>query len=69
MTTTTTTKYFHSTATRAVYRREAGVDRVYAQGEWRPTETILDYMIGDDDDLEPVTEAQARKLDPQAFSR
>lgn len=61
-------KFFHSTATRAVYRRQGGEDRVFAQGEWKPTTTILDYMVGEDDDLEPVTESQAKKLDPQAFA-
>lgn len=62
-----TAQYFVSSTTRALYRRDAGQDRVFVDGEWQPTETIVEYMIGDEDNVEPITVAAARKREPDAF--
>ncbi len=63
----TTAQYFHSTTTNALLRRVGGVDRVYVDGDWQPTETIVEYMSGQEDNVEQVSEEQARKLKPAAF--
>lgn len=61
------TQYFIDTVTGALLRREGGTDTAFYGGDWHPTETILEYMIGDENDVEPVTETQARKSYPDAF--
>lgn len=42
-------------------------DELYAAGSWKPTGEIVDYMAGENDFLEPVTEQVARRLCPAAF--
>lgn len=62
------TRYFLSTRTEALLRRDADGDWVFVEGKWtQPTETILNYMIGSDDDVEEVTKAEAQKYEPAAF--
>jgi len=44
-----------------------GTDTVFV-GEWVPTETILEAMIGEENNVDPVTEQQARDCYPEAFA-
>lgn len=60
-------QYFVSSTTRALLRRQDGADRAYVNKAWQPTDTIAEYMIGEEDNVSPVTEAEARKLEPSAF--
>lgn len=64
---TTTAQYFVSSTTGALLRRVGGTDAAYYGGTWHPTETILEYMIGEENNVDPVTEAEARAAYPQAF--
>jgi hypothetical protein len=64
--------YFVSSRTGVLLRRSStGAqwgDWVFSGGTWhQPTETILNYMRGQDDDVDEVTEAQAREGYPDAF--
>ena len=63
-----TTQYFTSSISGALFRRVSGADHVFAQGTWRPTEKIMRWMVGDEDDVETVTEIEARKIEPTAFT-
>lgn len=51
----------------ALLRRVDFVDEAFVRGAWRPTRSIVDYMFGHGDDVDPVTEEQARALAPEAF--
>lgn len=61
------TQYFVSSTTGALLRRIGGTDAAFVKGEWIPTETVMQYMIGEENNVEPVTEAEARKVAPAAF--
>lgn len=62
------TRYFVSSRTEALLRRDSDGDWVFVEGKWtQPTETILNYMIGQDDDVDEVTEDKAREDFPEAF--
>ena len=62
------TRYFVSSRTEALLRRDDDGDWVFVEGKWtQPTDTILNYMIGSDDDVEEVTEAKAKDAYPGAF--
>lgn len=63
----TSPQYFHSATTGALLRRLGGADRVYMDGIWKPTETIVEYMSGQEDNVEPIGEAEAKKIAPDAF--
>ena len=65
-----TTRYFTSSITEALYRKARGVgsDQVFVQGTWQPTETIMQWMLGSADEVDEVTEEQARAFAPAAFS-
>ena len=67
MTDTTTVRFFVSERTNALLRRRHGGDDVFVDGAWKPTETVMKYMIGEDPDVEPATEEQARVHTPDAF--
>lgn len=43
------------------------IDEAFGAGRWQPTKIVVDYMFGEDDYVEPVTEQQARELVPAAF--
>lgn len=62
------TRYFVSSRTEALLRRDAEGDWVFVEGKWKqPTDTILNYMVGSDDDVEEVTAAKAKDQYPGAF--
>ena len=63
-----TPTYFHNSASGGLYRRMPGADRVWYGGRWNPTDSIGKYMVGENDDLEPITEERARQLRPEAFA-
>ena len=60
--------YFAESMTGALLRRDEGTDTAFYGGAWHPTEAILDYMIGEDDDVEPVSEETARANYRAAFA-
>ena len=61
-------RYFVSSRTNALLRGDNTGHAYWKDGKWRqPTDTILNWMIGQDDDVEQVTEARARELCPDAF--
>lgn len=33
------------------------VDEIFRGGQWQPTKRIVDHMAGNDDNVEPITEA------------
>lgn len=43
------------------------VDESYLHGEWTATPLIVDYEFGQNNWIDPVSEAQARKTVPAAF--
>ncbi len=49
-------------------RMDDYVDEIFRDGEWQPTGIITDYMYGHDDDVERISEQEARKLEPTAFA-
>ena len=66
---TMTTRYFTSTISGALFRRGVSeVDQVFVRGTWRPTEEIMRWMIGSADDVDEVTEVQAKAIAPGAFT-
>jgi hypothetical protein len=65
---TTTTRYFTSSIARSLFRKGDEGDQVFVQGTWRPTERIMRWMLGSADDVDEVTEAQAREFVPEAFT-
>lgn len=48
-------------------RRVGVVDEAFLDGRWQPTKVIVDYMFGNDDFVETISEADARKIAPAAF--
>lgn len=63
-----TTRYFVSSRTEALLRRDENGDWVFVDGKWtQPTETILNWTRGQDDDVDEVSAADARKQYPGAF--
>jgi hypothetical protein len=70
MTTPDGVQYFTSTkfTPPALLRRDAQGDQAFVNGQWRPTTSIVDYMAGNDDHVDDVSEADARKFAPQAFA-
>lgn len=69
-----TTRYFTSDeVTPALLLRrteevDSIVDEVFRDGVWQPTKSIIDWMFGHDDFVDPVTEAKAREVAPEAFT-
>jgi hypothetical protein len=50
-------------------RRSGGViDEAFINGQWRPSKSIIDFMFGHDDYVDPISESQARDLAPAAFA-
>lgn len=39
----------------------------FLAGRWQPTKIVWDYMVGHNDFVEPITEEQARALEPTAL--
>ncbi|HZL07344.1 MAG TPA: hypothetical protein VFE45_18345 [Coriobacteriia bacterium] len=63
------TRYFTSSATGALLRtQDATGHTVFLDGRWVPTTTVMEYMIGEENSVDPITEAQARELAPAAFA-
>jgi hypothetical protein len=66
------TQYFVDSITGALLRRSPDyLDVAFSHrdgGTWLPTEKIMLYMIGDAAEVNPITEARARELEPMAFS-
>lgn len=51
-------------------RRTTGqrrADEAFLDGKWRPTRLIGNYEFGHEDDVDRITEAEARKIAPAAF--
>lgn len=63
-------QYYHLTRTGALMRAEGGTHDMFStrQGEWIRTDRILKAHIGQENDLEAITEAEARELEPAAFA-
>ncbi len=55
-------------APQTLLRRADFVDEVFVDGKWQPTKAIVDYMFGHNDNIDPISEAKARKVAPSAFS-
>jgi hypothetical protein len=70
MSTTMTTRYFTSSISGALFRKGGEGDQVFVvqNGTWRPTEKIMRWMLGSADEVDEVTEAQARAFAPKAFT-
>ena len=49
-------------------RRVGYRDESFLRGEWQLTPLIIDYMFGHNDFVDEISEAQARKIAPAAFS-
>jgi hypothetical protein len=70
----TTTRYFQDTMrTPPLLLRSVRTDTelgedAWLTGAWKPTKILLDYRAGENDFVEPITDAAARKLEPQAFA-
>jgi hypothetical protein len=66
------TQFFTSSTTNALLRRtvdERGLfDEVFVKGKWKHTDTIAEYMIGEENNVSAITETQARRLKPAAFN-
>lgn len=62
------TKYYVSTITDTLLRRDGVRHDAYYGGKWQPTEKIIEWMAGENDDIEPVSEAAARERHPDAFA-
>jgi hypothetical protein len=45
---------------------EGLTDEMYRDGTWQPTVYIVDFMFGHDDDVDEITEDQARAMEPGA---
>lgn len=60
--------YFLSASTGALLRRIGVVDEAYVNGAWKPTQTIRDYMAGEDDNVEEITAEKAAEISPEAVS-
>jgi len=60
--------YYVSSTSGALLRRDGGSDDVFRDGGWYPTQTIGRYMVGRDNDVDEVSEAQARASYPAAFA-
>ena len=65
-----TTRYFTADdyIPAALLRRVGQTDEAFVNGVWRPTSAIGESMVGDNDFVDEVTEAQARAFEPAAFS-
>jgi hypothetical protein len=62
--------YFVSSTTGALLRRDSGRDTAWygTPPAWHPTHTIGEYMVGREDNVDSVTEEQARSSHPAAFA-
>lgn len=67
-----TTRYFTSNISEALFRRVSGddqlTDQIFLHDTWVPTDKIMQWMTGNADDVDEITEAKARKLEPTAFT-
>jgi hypothetical protein len=66
-----TTKYFTSDAyntPKALLRSVDFTDEVFVNGVWRPTTEIMEWMVGDNDFVDEITETQARAFKPEVFT-
>ena len=51
----------------ALLRRTKDADEAFVGGVWRPTTSIMNWMVGNDDFVDEITEAQARAFAPTAL--
>lgn len=65
---TKATIYYTSTVTEALYRRTGAIHEVFTAIGWKPTDAIIAHMVGEDNHMSEITEAQARGIAPSAFS-
>ena len=65
-----TTRYYTSDkfTPPALLRRADFVDEAFVDGRWRPTKSIVNYMAGNDDFVDDISEAEARAFAPAAFT-
>jgi len=57
-----------ASTTPLLLRRIGVVDhKAFLHGVWQPTKIIIDYMFGHDDNVDEISEAEARALEPAAF--
>lgn len=66
-----TTQYFvdSSYTPPALIKRETGqLDAAFVQEVWRPTTAVMAWMAGENDFLDKITAAEARKFAPVAFN-
>jgi hypothetical protein len=52
----------------ALLRRTGMTDEAFVDGVWRPTKSIVDYLFGNDDHVEEISEDEARRFAPAAFA-
>ena len=64
------TRYYVDTMVTPILlrRRKGRVDEKFMGGKWKPTTMIIDYDFGHNVFVDDITEAQARKLAPDAFT-
>jgi hypothetical protein len=64
------TRYYVDTMVTPVLlrRRKGRVDEKFMGGKWKPTTMIIDYDFGHNVFVDDISEAQARKLAPDAFT-
>jgi hypothetical protein len=61
--------YVDKMATPILLRRRTGhLDEKFMGGKWKPTMMIIDYDFGHNVFVDDISEAQARKLAPDAFT-
>ena len=65
-----TTRYFTAAdyTPTALLRRTGQTDEAFVRGVWRPTSAIGEWMVGNDDFVDEITEAQAKAFAPKAFT-
>ncbi len=57
-----------STLPPLLLRRIGVVDhKMFRDGVWQPTKIIIDYMFGHNNNVDEISEAEARALEPAAF--
>ena len=63
-------KYYVDTRWNTVYRSPNRIDdKVWNGVTWAPTNVLIEWRFGHNDFVDEITEAEARELEPAAFSR
>jgi hypothetical protein len=65
-----TTRYFTAADyhPKALLRRTNQTDEAFVGGVWRPTTAIGEWMVGNDDFVDEITEVKAKAFAPTAFT-